>query len=71
MILDGTETQELQNQTITVNGLTFSRAIDVLNTRPFTARPAVRGIEPLYALPGGGRATHREINLMFQEKRHG
>lgn len=67
MLLDASTVKNLRIHDITIGGITFVRAVDVVTRGPNTFTPALRNGRPLYALPGGGRATQPEIRNLLGE----
>ncbi|MDZ7804705.1 hypothetical protein [Thiohalophilus sp.] len=71
VLLNPNQLQQLRGDDITIKGITFIRAVDIVARSPAVFKPARHGNTPLYALPGGGRATEREIiNLLTPGDSH-
>lgn len=66
--LEAKDLASLRGQDLRVGGLTLVRAIDISGERPRTYRLATHNNEPLYALPGGQRATVAQIVALLKNQ---
>ena len=59
--------ETLSGENLRIGGMTLMRAVDITGDRPRTYRLAKRDGEPLYALPGGTRATVKQIIVLLKK----
>lgn len=64
LLIDGDKIACLREHALTINGFTFPVAVETVQRKPYLFRLAKRGNQQLYVLPGGARATERQIRTM-------
>lgn len=66
-MIEAKDIQQLRTRDLKINDRIFVLALNVVQRSPLIVRiDTTRAGLPLYALPGGGRATERDIRNMIR-----